>query len=213
MAWQACVTVLHDAGAGAGNPVISVGIEVDDAGNVDNVVIRRHRPPHSYKQVKYAVDSRTPVNTDYLITPSRTGGPSILRKIATARRQLTNVGNPVELAIVTNRAPDPADPLISGRAARTRRLLPRAAEDGPQSARGRARAVWAKAADPTKAELLDLLAVLDFDPARDRRHLGDTVKLTMFVAGLRSDDTALAADADWVAEQVAAGAGTGPCHP
>jgi hypothetical protein len=109
VAWQGCVTVLHDAGTGAGNPVISVGIEVDDAGNVDDVVIRRRRPPHSYKQVKYAVDSRTPVNTDYLITPSRTGGPSILRKIATARRQLTNVGDPVELAIVTNRAPDPAD--------------------------------------------------------------------------------------------------------
>jgi len=50
-----------------------------------------------------------------------------------------------------------------------------------------------------------LLAVLDFDLARDRRHLEDTVRLTMFVAGLRSDHTALAAGADWVAEQVVAG--------
>jgi len=205
VAWQACVAVLHDADTGADNPVVSVGVEVDDAGNVDDVVIHRRRPPDSYKQVKYAVDSRTPVNTDYLTTPSRTGGPSILRKIATARRQLTNAGDPVELAIVTNRAPDPADPLISGRDARTRLLLPRAAEDGPQSARGRARAAWAKAADLTEAELLELLAVLDFDLARDRQHLEETVKLTMFAAGLRSDDAALAAGADWVAEQVAAG--------
>ena len=205
MAWHACVTVLHDAATGVGNPVVGVGVEVDDAGNLDDVVIRRSRPPHSYKQVKYAVDSSTPVNTDYLITPSRTGGPSILRKIATAWRQLTDAGDPVELAIVTNRAPDPADPLISGRDARTRLLLPRAAEDGPRSARGKARAAWAKATDLTEPELLELLAVLDFDLARDRVHLEDTVKLTMFVTGLRSDDAAVAAGADWVAEQVVAG--------
>jgi hypothetical protein len=36
-------------------------------------------------------------------------------------------------------------------------------------------------------------------------HLEETVKLTMFAAGLRSDDLALAAGADWVAEQVVAG--------
>jgi hypothetical protein len=36
-------------------------------------------------------------------------------------------------------------------------------------------------------------------------HLEETVKLTMFAAGLRSDDLALATGADWVAEQVVAG--------
>ena len=131
VAWQACVTVLHDATAGAANPAVSVGVEVDDAGNVDDVVIHRSRPPHSYKQVKYAVDSRTPVNGDYLTAASRTGGPSILRKIAEAWRRLTDAGEPVELALVTNRAPDPADPLISGRDARTRLLLPRPAKAAP----------------------------------------------------------------------------------
>ena len=60
VAWQGCVTALHDAATAANNPVVSVGVEVDDAGNLDNVVIRRRRPPHSYKQVKYAVDSRSP---------------------------------------------------------------------------------------------------------------------------------------------------------
>jgi hypothetical protein len=52
---------------------------------------------------------------------------------------------------------------------------------------------------------MNLLAVLDFDLARDRMHLAETVKLTMFAAGLRSDDQALAIGADWVAEQVVAG--------
>lgn len=205
VAWQACLTVLLDAASGAANLAVSVGVEVDDAGNVDDVVIRRSRPPHSYKQVKYAVDSSTPVNGNYLTAASRTGGPSILWKIAAAWRQLTAAGEPVELAIVTNRAPDPADPLVSGRDARTRLLLPRASEGGPASARGKTRAAWAKAADLTETRLLELLTVLDFDLARDRMHLEETVKQTMFAAGLRSNDLALAAAADWVAEQVVAG--------
>ena len=92
----------------------------DHAGNVDDVVIHRRQPSHSYKQVKYAIGSRTPVNGEYLTAASRTGGPSILAKIAAAWRQLTGEGDPVELALITNRAFDPADPLISGRDARTR---------------------------------------------------------------------------------------------
>lgn len=205
VAWHACVTVLYDTGIGASNPAVSVGVEVDGAGNVDDVVIRRRRPPHSYKQVKYAVDSRTPVNGEYLTAASRTGGPSILAKITAAWHQLTGAEASVELALITNRAPDPADPLISGRDARTRLLLPRAGEGGPASARGKTRAAWAKAAGLSEAELLELLAVLDFDLARDRMHLEETVKLTMFAAGLRSDDLALAIGADWMAEQVVAG--------
>ena len=82
---------------------------------------------------------------------------------------------------------------------------PGPATGGPRSARGKARAAWAQAAGLTEAELLDLLAVLDFDLARDRGHLEETVKLTMLVTGLRGDDEALAAGADWVAEQVVAG--------
>jgi SMODS-associated and fused to various effectors sensor domain len=205
VAWQACVTVLNDAASGTTNPAVSVGVEVDDAGNVDDVVIRRRHPPHSYKQVKYAVDSSTPVNGNYLTTASRTGGPSILQKIAAAHRQLTSSGDPVELAIVTNRAPDPADPLISGRDARTRLLLPRASAGGPRSERGKARTAWASAAGLTEAKLLELLTILDFDLARDRRHLEETVQQAMFATGLRSDDLALAVGADWVAEQIVAG--------
>jgi hypothetical protein len=137
VAWHACLTVLHEATTSASKPVVSVGVEADDAGNLDDVVIRRCRPPHSYMQVKYAVDSRTPVNGAYLTAPSKADGPSILAKIAATWRQLTATGDPVELAIITNRAPDPADPLISGRDARTRLLLPRASAGGAASAPGK----------------------------------------------------------------------------
>jgi hypothetical protein len=70
------------------------------------------------------------VNGYYLTAASKTGGPSLLAKIAAARRQLTSTEDPVELAIVTNRVSDPADPLISGRDPRTGLLLPRAGLGG-----------------------------------------------------------------------------------
>ena len=41
------------------------GSRLMDVGNVDDVVLYRRFPPHTYTQVKYTVDSSTPVNTDY----------------------------------------------------------------------------------------------------------------------------------------------------
>lgn len=205
VAWGACVDALFDEATGVDNPVVSVGVEVDDAGNLDDVVLRRSGPPHAYKQAKYTVDSRSPVNTAYLTDRSRAGGPSILQKITAAWRRLAPSGEPVELAIVTNRLTDPADPLLVGRDSRTRLLLPRASDGGPRSAAGRARRQWAAAAGLTEPELMKLLAVLKFDLGRDPEHLADLVKRTMLVTGLRGDDEGLRAGINWIQEQVIAG--------
>ncbi|MGH3783095.1 MAG: SAVED domain-containing protein [Pseudonocardiaceae bacterium] len=202
IAWHACVTALRDQLTGEPNPVIRVGVEVDGAGNLDDIVLYRQRPPHTYNQVKYTVDSSTPVNTTYLTTPTDTGGPSILSKITASLRKLTQSGDPVELGFITNRAPDPTDPLIAGRDARTGLLLPHGADGGPRSRRGQTRARWTAAAGLTEPDLLELLAVLRFDLARDPTHLHETVALTMLVSGLRADSSAVAAGADWVARQV-----------
>lgn len=202
IAWHACVTALRDQLTGEPNPAVKVGVEVDGAGNLDDVVLYRQRPPHTYHQVKYTVDSSTPVNASYLTTPTDTGGRSILAKIAASWRKLTQAGDPVELRFISNRAPDPADPLIAGRDARTGLLLPHAADGGPRSRRGQARVGWAAAAGITEPALLELLAVLRFDLARDPTHLYETVSLTMLVSGLRAEPSAVAAGADWVAQQV-----------
>ncbi|MFJ8010614.1 hypothetical protein [Streptomyces fagopyri] len=56
VAWQGCVTAVRDAALHAPNPVVAVGVEVDGVGNVDDVVLYRTAPPHTYMQVKYAAD-------------------------------------------------------------------------------------------------------------------------------------------------------------
>jgi hypothetical protein len=202
VAWQGCITALRDDQRQVSNPVIAVGVEVDEAGNLDDCVLYRRTPPHTYGQVKYAVDATTPVSETYLLEPSKAGGPSILRKIADAWRRLTVDGQPADLALISNRTADPGDPLVSLRDARTGLLLPRADVGGPRSAVGKARARWGEAAGLDDAELRELLALLRFDTGRDPQHLHELTSLQMLAAGLRDDDQALDSGIDWIARQV-----------
>jgi hypothetical protein len=204
-AWEACVRALHDAEHGSVNPVVRVGIEVDGAGNVDDVVSYRQDPPHTYTQVKYAVDSSTPLNTAFMTTVGTPTGDSILQKLVRARRKLALPANVIDMALVTNRLPDPHDPLLAGRDSRTQLLMPAAAEGRPRSARGQARDQWATSSDITVDELLDILGVLRFDVGRDVSHLEETVTLLMRLAGLRGDTEALNLGISWISNQVIAG--------
>ncbi|MGW3009555.1 hypothetical protein ACWC9R_12065 [Streptomyces sp. NPDC001219] len=205
VAWQGCVTAVRDAALHAPNPVVAVGVEVDGVGNVDDVVLYRKTPPHTYMQVKYAADSSTPVNEDYLLKLSDQGGPSILRKLAQAWQQLTEDNTPVDLALLSNRSPDAEDPLISLRDSRTQLLVPKAAQQGRRSKKGQARGRWAEGAGLSEEELLGLLKVLRFDLARDVMHLHEHLRMLMVATGLRFDEEAMHAGADWVARQVADG--------
>lgn len=205
VAWQGCVTALLNVAQDEPNPVVAIGVEVTGAGNVDDVVLYRKEPPHTYMQVKYATDSSTPVNEEYLLKPSDRGGPSILRKLALAWQQLTKDGTPVDLALLTNRSPDAEDPLVQLRKSETQLLLPKAAQQGPNSKRGQARKRWAEGAGLSEEQLMQLLQVLRFDLARDVTHLQMHLQTLMLAAGLRSNEKAMNVGADWVARQVIAG--------
>lgn len=204
-AWDACLRLLHEAEAGSANPPVRVGVEVDGAGNVDDVVLYRRLPPHTYAQVKYAIGYGTPVNTGYMTVPSAAGGASILQNLVDARRRLAKGGDAVDLVLVSNRLADPQDPLLAVRDARTQLLLPRAGEGGERSAVGRTRRQWASSAGIDDEELLELLAVLRFDLGRDVSHLEEVVSLRMRLAGLRGDADAVNLGIRWIADQVIAG--------
>ncbi|WP_405361970.1 SAVED domain-containing protein [Kitasatospora sp. NBC_00085] len=205
VAWEACLTLLRENATRSHNPVRAVGVELDGVGNLDDVVLLRDVPPNTYKQVKYTVDSTTPVNEEYLTKPSTSGGPSILKKIARTWRKLTADSGSTDLRLVTNRAVDPADILVAGRDARTGLLMPKAGTDGAGSNRGKARARWAQEAGLTEAELLDLLSVLRFDLSLDMAWFQEHLKLLMAIAGLRNDQRALEEGAGWVAKMVREG--------
>ena len=204
VAWSACVSTLRGPEIES-NPVVAVGVEVDGVGNLDDVVIYRSTPPNTYIQVKYTVDAQTPVNEAYLTDLSKSGGPSILEKVATAWKLLLTDQAPPELVLMTNRAPDPNDLLVAGRDARTGLLVPNAAVGGPNSDKGKARRRWSTKAGLSENELLQLMEVLRFDLAHDIGHVMEKTQLQMLASGLRGDDAAVSAGITWVAEQVIAG--------
>lgn len=204
--WEGCVQVYKDALDGVRGAVVAVGVEVTGAGNLDDVVYYyADGKPTRYAQVKYAADASTAVGEEYLFKPSADGGPSILQKITSSWQTLTRNGEQAQLALLTNRSPDPADVLFKGRDTRTGLLRPRADHQGPRSERGRARARWAAHAGLDEAQLLKLLDVLEFHLGRDEPLQRTLVSRLMQAAGLQHNEQAIMTGIQWVTQQVIGG--------
>lgn len=201
--WEGCVQAYKDALDGVCGAMVAVGVEVTGVGNLDDVVYYyADGEPTRYAQVKYAANASTAVGEEYLFKPSDNGGPSILQKIARSWQTLTQDGTPVQLALLTNRFPDPADVLLKDRDSRSGLLRPRADQQGPQSERGKARARWAAHAGLDESQLLQLLDVLEFHLGRDVFVQCEFVSHSMQAAGLRHNDQAIMTGIQWVNQQV-----------
>lgn len=202
--WRACLQVLRDqATPGAGpNPAVSVGVEVDGVGNVDDVVLYRQGPPHTYSQVKWTANGQAPVGTEYLTQTKTDTGTSLLAKLAGAYSTLTADGDPADLVLQTNRNIDPRSVLLTGIDPRTQLLMPNAQTQGAASNRGRERQAWANGANITETELLELLTVLRFETGYGLNVLLDNVSNLMTAAGLRGDAAAVLLATGWIEQQV-----------
>lgn len=198
--WRACMQLLHEHKTGFdGNRLIAIGVEARGAGNADDVVLRRGSPPHTFMQVKYAVDASSPLNIDYL------KGGRILAKLVDTHRVLASDGAPAEIRLVTNRQIDPGDVLLRDRDGRDGRLVPRALQGSPRTDRGIARAEWAKAAGVNVDVLERFLDDFYVESGRDLEQLRADTQLLMTANGLTSDEHALQLGLAWVAGRVIAG--------
>jgi SMODS-associated and fused to various effectors sensor domain len=206
--WRACLEALRDRSGptAAANPAIAVGVEADDVGNVDDVVLYRQRPSHTYSQVKWTANASTPIGVDYLTETQSAGGSSLLAKFAAAHQLLTADGQRPDMVLRTNRNIDPTSVLLTGLDTRTQLLMPNAAKQGPRSARGKERAVWARCAGVAEADFLRLLEDLRFEAGYTLTLLEENVANLMAATGLRSDTPALLAATGWVEDLVISGA-------
>jgi hypothetical protein len=194
--WRLCLQLLYEQRSrSAITPIVAVGVEVSGAGNVDDVVAYREAPPHQYSQVKYAVDGRTPVSLEYL----RDEG--ILRRMVDARLRLRGDSR-IEVRLVTNRLVDPNDLLLADKDGRDGRLLPRAGQDGPASARGVARTAWADAAGTDVGGLLDFLSEFHLEAAFTVELLDRELGLLMAACGLDSSAASIDLGISWIEHQV-----------
>lgn len=180
IAWYWCLKA-----ASPGSDIASVGIEVDNVGNLDDVAVTYIDGSCRYIQVKAAVSSAGLVNIAWLTAPSTT---SLIRRLYSSWERL---GRPDDgIVLVTSRPIDPDDVLLRGRD-RLNRLGPRLRRASAATVRG-ALATVATSAGCTVEELLDLLDVLEIQLGQTEKDWRDKVDDAAVGAGVKPGPESLA---------------------
>ena len=174
-----------------------IGVEDPDAGNADDVTVRKGGKRHCY-QTKYSTDHRPVADIAWITEPSRGGGPSMMRgfyKLWSGDRE-----NRPTISLVTNRHPAPGDLLAmaDGEDCTLVRCLRRAGSE-------KARAELAGHLGIGEEEVLSFLSDVRFELGCSQVLLEGLAKARMRAAGLRNDDGALRRGVQIVREWVVAG--------
>jgi hypothetical protein len=181
-------------------------VEARGVSSLDDVILRAGNGKHEYGQVKWATNPADLLNEDFLLKRKDTG-TSILQKLYKGWGKVSNArdgeGSPAPtLRLITNRAPDPSDPLLGHLDGRFDTLVPFAADVTSSSAAGQALARWCEHLEASRAELLAMLARLQFVIGRSVSAEIEAVRNLMDANGFddsdRAIDLALSAVQRWV---------------
>ncbi|MCR3753714.1 hypothetical protein LX88_007723 [Lentzea californiensis] len=176
-------------------------IEVNGAGNVDDVVLRRPELGDHFTQVKWATTTSLMVDEGFLTSRPRRG-KSVLEKLFASYRILRDPSRPPRLELLTNRVLDPQHSLLGKIDGRTDLVVPFARLASHESAAGVQLAAWADHVAAKREELLEMLDHLVFRTGFTVGGERDRAQVLMLAAGLRHDEAALetgiAAAAGWV---------------
>lgn len=170
-------------------------VEARGVSSLDDVILRASNGEHMYGQVKWATKVADLLNEDFLLKRKDTGS-SVLQKLYKGWGKVNSVeageGTPAPtLRLITNRAPDPGDPLLGNLDGRTNLLVPFAADATASSAAGQAVARWCEHLAAPREELLAMLARLRFDIGRSVSAETDAVRNLMDANGFDDSDQAI----------------------
>lgn len=186
-AWYHALRALSPAG-----DVTGIEIEAKNAGNVDDVVVRRRGAADEHYQVKYSVDGRHPINNAWWVTPATAGGKSPLQRFWQSWQTLSRGGQRPWMGLYTNRPLDVSDKVLALQDGRTGTLGPRLRLATPGSKAGRGRERWASHLGVAEADLLEMLDHLVLLTGQSGwAGLVTSVADRMAAVGLRSDELAV----------------------
>lgn len=168
-----------------------IGIEDPKAGNADDVTVYKDGGERECYQVKSAVDARNTVDVEWLIEPSRSGGPSVLQGFHRLWAGEPEDRKP-KITLVTDRLPLHTDPLLvmrDGLDGTVVRIL-KSAEPGSKI--GVVRKTLADHLKVTEEEVVRLFRDLQFMLGVTYECWMEMARYCMLAAGLRHDDDAIA---------------------
>ena len=185
LVWIAAVEALDPT-----KSVEYVEYEIQDGGNVDDMVIYRADQPPTYHQIKFAAKPlEDPLTCEWLMKKATEGGTSTLQKLCASYKEL---GGP-EMYLNTNRPVAHDDPLLTQAGGHDLRLGPRLHGLGPKSDAGKALAVWREHTNLGEDELLEVLDHLHLrtgqEPFTQLRQ--ETASLQMRAVSMQGDEKAV----------------------
>lgn len=185
------------------NEITQLEIEINGAGNVDDIVLRRPKLGDQYTQVKWATTTSSMVDNAFLTDRPR-NGKSLLEKLYASYQLLRDPSRPPKLELLTNRVLDARDPLLGRVDGRTDLLVPHARQAPLRTPAGQQVSDWADHVGASRDELLDMLDYLVFRTGLTVASERDRAQVLMLAAGLRHDDNSvdagIAAAAQWIRE-------------
>ncbi|WP_437953754.1 SAVED domain-containing protein [Sorangium sp. So ce296] len=171
--------------------IVGVEIEAKNAGNVDDVVVRRRAAADEHYQVKYSVDGRHPIDQAWWVTPATSKGKSPLQRFWQSWRTLSRDGQRPHMGLYTNRPIDVSDPVLALQDGRTGTLGPRLRLAKERSEAGRGRKRWASHVGVAEADLLEMLDHLVLLTGQSAwAGLVTSVSDRMAAVGLKGDELA-----------------------
>ncbi len=176
-----------------GSGVTAIGIKDPDpaVGNADDVTVYRNIAPNEFYQVKSSVNATRPVNCQWLLTSSPSGRSSILQRLYRAWQDLTQDGRPPKLFLVTNKAVDPADPVIVLRDGRDGTVAEPLSRAKGMSRAGKMRCEIARHLNVSEGELIEFLKDICFRVDRLHQEWEEHAAVLMYALGLRYDARAI----------------------
>jgi hypothetical protein len=186
--------------------VMRVEFEVRDAGNVDEVVVHRRDRPTLYQQIKFVMSQRQLLTREWFSTPPTGAKHSPLARFHQSFIDLSTDDRPFEMALYTNRALTPNDPIPMHLDSRTALLGPPVFAASGKSATRKALNEWADHLGIPREELLNMLEHLRIYPSRGsleelRRDCG----IYMEAVGLRGDVAAVSLGTNEIRQLIVSG--------
>ncbi|MFB9831562.1 SAVED domain-containing protein [Actinoallomurus acaciae] len=184
----------------ADSTITELAVEASQAGNVDDLTLRRTAGPDEYWQVKASVDATSPLTEVWLFERPK-GRPSLLQRLyaswVTLRPRHAQLP---KVVLATTKAIDPTDMVLGARATTDAHIVETLRQGtGPLAV---ARRRWADHLAVDEAELLEFLECLEIRHALSEKEWREKVQDAAAGARVRADNDGAAVGVqqvrDWV---------------
>ena len=183
--------------------IVALGIEDPTAGNADDVTLYKENGEREFFQTKSAVDARNRISVEWLMKPSRSGGPSVIQGFYQIWIDVSSRCKP-KLKLVTNLLPADGDQILCLRDGIDGTVSRKLRNASPQSKAGKDLKRLACHLQVTEEEVLTFLEDVSFILGRLYDEWKEEARNRMYIAGLRYDEEAVRQGIDivrkWVTE-------------